>query len=325
MERPLINNFLIYYLFVISIFFNPISVLAEEKNFGIVVHGGAGVYKEISSQREKAYKEGINKALTRGFRILENGGTSIDAVTAAVVILEDLPQFNAGKGSVYTSSETQEMDASLMDGNSGLGGAIASVSIIKNPILLARAVMEKSSHVMLVGKGAEDFAKENNIEIVNTSYFHSEKNLNKVIELKKEGKLGTVGAVALDKKGNLAAATSTGGRSNKMPGRVGDSPILGAGTWAENDFCAVSGTGHGEYFMRQLTSADVCKRMKYLNSSLTQSADKVIEKLTENGAAGGIIAIDHKGNIATPFNTPGMIRGKQTYKMPKEILIYKEE
>ena len=325
MERTLINKFSIYCLLTICIFSSQIYVADEEINFGIVVHGGAGVYKNISAERTHAYKEGINKALSKGYEILQSGGPSLEAVTAAVVVLEDLPQFNAGKGSVYTSSETQEMDASLMNGENGFGGAVASVSKVKNPILLAKAVMEKSTHVMLVGQGAEDFAKDNGIKMVDPSYFYSEKNLNRVRKLKKDNKLGTVGAVALDKKGNLSSATSTGGRSNKMPGRVGDSPILGAGTWAENGLCAVSGTGHGEYFMRYLIAADVCIRMKYLKIPLLESANKVIEKLTEKGGAGGIIAIDGKGNIATPFNTIGMIRGILTNKKPRKILIYQDK
>ncbi|MAS58666.1 MAG: beta-aspartyl-peptidase [Gammaproteobacteria bacterium] len=325
MERTLINKFSNYCLLTLCIFFSPNHVADEEINFGIVVHGGAGVYKDISSERAEAYKEGINKALSKGYEILKSGGNSLEAVTAAVVVLEDLPQFNAGKGSVYTSSETQEMDASLMNGKNGFGGAVASVSKVKNPILLAKAVMENTTHVMLVGQGAEDFAKENGIEMVDPSYFYSQKNLDRVRKLKKDNKLGTVGAVALDKKGNLSSATSTGGRSNKMPGRVGDSPILGAGTWAENGLCAVSGTGHGEYFMRYLIAADVCKRMKYLKIPLLESANKVIENLTNKGGAGGIIAIDSEGNIATPFNTIGMIRGILTNKKPRKILIYKDK
>ncbi|HIC27356.1 MAG TPA: isoaspartyl peptidase/L-asparaginase, partial [Gammaproteobacteria bacterium] len=232
-------------------------------NFGLVVHGGSGMYSGLTKARAKAYKEGIDAALVTGYKILEKGGTSLDAVTTVVTILEDLPQFNAGKGAVYTSAEVQEMDASIMDGASGKGGAVASVSHIKNPILLSRAVMEKSEHVMLVSKGAEQFALSVGIELVDPSYFYSEKNLNRVRKNKKDKKMGTVGAVALDKNGNLSAATSTGGRSNKMPGRVGDSPILGAGTWAQNGLCAVSGTGQGEYFMRLLTAADVCKLMEY--------------------------------------------------------------
>ena len=294
-------------------------------NFGLVVHGGSGMYSGLTKARAKAYKEGIDAALVTGYKILEKGGTSLDAVTTVVTILEDLPQFNAGKGSVYTSAEVQEMDASIMDGATGKGGAVASVSHIKNPILLSRAVMEKSEHVMLVSKGAEQFALSVGIELVDPSYFYSEKNLNRVRKNKKDKKMGTVGAVALDKNGNLSAATSTGGRSNKMPGRVGDSPILGAGTWAQNGLCAVSGTGQGEYFMRLLTAADVCKLMEYSNLSLDKSSHLVIKKLTEAGGEGGIISLDSKGNISTPFNTEGMIRGYQTNKISKVIKIYKDD
>ena len=294
-------------------------------NFGLVVHGGSGMYSGLTKARAKAYKEGIDAALVTGYKILEKGGTSLDAVTTVVTILEDLPQFNAGKGAVYTSAEVQEMDASIMDGATGKGGAVASVSHIKNPILLSRAVMEKSEHVMLVSKGAEQFALSVGIELVDPSYFYSEKNLNRVRKNKKDKKMGTVGAVALDKNGNLSAATSTGGRSNKMPGRVGDSPILGAGTWAQNGLCAVSGTGQGEYFMRLLTAADVCKLMKYSNLSLAKSSHLVIKKLTEAGGEGGIISLDSKGNISTPFNTEGMIRGYQTNKISKVIKIYKDD
>ena len=294
-------------------------------NFGLVVHGGSGMYSGLTKARAKAYKEGIDAALVTGYKILEKGGTSLDAVTTVVTILEDLPQFNAGKGAVYTSAEVQEMDASIMDGATGKGGAVASVSHIKNPILLSRAVMEKSEHVMLVSKGAEQFALSVGIELIDPSYFYSEKNLNRVRKNKKDKKMGTVGAVALDKNGNLSAATSTGGRSNKMPGRVGDSPILGAGTWAQNGLCAVSGTGQGEYFMRLLTAADVCKLMEYSNLSLDKSSHLVIKKLTEAGGEGGIISLDSKGNISTPFNTEGMIRGYQTNKISKVIKIYKDD
>ena len=308
------------------LFINTVaSEESEDINFGIVIHGGAGSYENLSPKKEKAYKDGVNEALIKGYEILKSGGTSVEAVTEAVSILEDFSLFNAGKGSVYTSKETQEMDASIMNGLNGMAGAVASVSTIKNPIRLARAVMEKSPHVLLVGEGAENFAKQNNIKSVDPSYFHSEKNLQRVRELKKDNKLGTVGAIALDKQGNLAAATSTGGRSNKMPGRVGDSPILGAGTWAENGLCAVSGTGHGEYFMRQLTAAEVCNKMKYLQMSLEDAANAVVERLSKTGAAGGIIALDSKGKMSTPFNTAGMVRGMYSREGGKTIKIYKED
>ena len=211
-----------------------------------------------------------------------------------------------------------------MDGKSGKGGAVAGVSKVKNPIALDRKVMEETEHVMLIGKGAEKFAKKIGVELVDTSYFYSEKNLNRVRKSKKDKKLGTVGAAALDQYGNLAAATSTGGRTNKMTGRVGDSPILGAGTWAQNELCAVSGTGHGEYFMRLLTAADVCKLMEYSGLSLEEASNSVVHKLTESGAEGGIISIDSHGNISAVFNTKAMARGYKTREISKTIKIYKD-
>ena len=297
----------------------------EVSNFGLIVHGGAGSFSNLDENTLNSYKTGIDQALTAGYEVLEDGGSSIDAVTAAVIILEDLPLFNAGKGSVYTEMETQEMDSSIMDGKSGKGGAVAGVSKVKNPIILARKVMDETEHVMLIGEGAEKFAKEVGVELVDPSYFYSEKNLKRVRKSKKDKKLGTVGAAALDKYGNLAAATSTGGRTNKMTGRVGDSPILGAGTWAQNDLCAVSGTGHGEYFMRLLTAADVCKLMEYSNLSLEDSSNSVVNKLTNLGAQGGIISIDSSGTISAVFNTKAMARGYKTNEISKTIKIYKDK
>ena len=297
----------------------------EVSNFGLIVHGGAGSFSNLDENTLNSYKTGIDQALTAGYEVLVNGGSSVDAVTAAVIILEDLPLFNAGKGSVYTEMETQEMDSSIMDGKSGKGGAVAGVSKVKNPIVLARKVMDETEHVMLIGEGAEKFAKEVGVELVDPSYFYSEKNLKRVRKSKKDKKLGTVGAAALDKYGNLAAATSTGGRTNKMTGRVGDSPILGAGTWAQNDLCAVSGTGHGEYFMRLLTAADVCKLMEYSNLSLEDSSNSVVNKLTNLGAQGGIISIDSSGTISAVFNTKAMARGYKTNEISKTIKIYKDK
>jgi len=299
-------------------------VNSNEENFGIVIHGGAGSFSNLSEEAKNNYLSGVDKALEIGYKILENGGSSLDAVQASVQILEDLPLFNAGKGSVYTLEEKQEMDASIMDGSNGLAGAVSGVSTIKNPISLARAVMEETDHVMLSGEGAEIFAKKIGIEIVAPSYFYSEQNLRRVRKMKKDSKMGTVGAVALDKKGNLSAATSTGGRTGKMPGRVGDSPILGAGTWAQNGYCAVSSTGHGEFFMRQLTAADVCKLMEYKNLSLFEASNQAINKLTSLGGAGGIITIDSKGNVSMPFNTKAMLRAYKTNKKKKELKIYKD-
>ena len=322
MERPIIK------IILITLFSLMVGVLEsneEVSNFGIVIHGGAGSFSGLDEKAINSYETGINEALSAGYKILEQGGSSLDAVTSAIVILEDLPLFNAGKGSVYTEMETQEMDSSIMDGKSGKGGAVAGVSKVKNPVLLARMVMEKTEHVMLIGSGAEKFAEEIGIELVDPSYFYSEKNLKRVRKSKEDEKLGTVGAAALDKSGNLAAATSTGGRTNKMTGRVGDSPILGAGTWAQNGLCAVSGTGHGEYFMRLLTAADVCKLMEYSNLSLEESTQIVVNKLTVIGGEGGIISIDSNGNISAQFNTKGMARGYQTNQLPRTFKIYKDD
>ncbi|HHZ85163.1 MAG TPA: isoaspartyl peptidase/L-asparaginase [Gammaproteobacteria bacterium] len=321
MERPIIKIILIT---LFSLMVGVIESNDEVSNFGIVIHGGAGSFSDLDEKAINSYETGINEALSAGYKILEQGGSSLDAVTAAVVILEDLPLFNAGKGSVYTEMETQEMDSSIMDGKSGKGGAVAGVSKVKNPVLLARKVMEKTEHVMLMGRGAEKFAKEIGIELVDPSYFYSEKNLKRVRKSKEDEKLGTVGAAALDQSGNLAAATSTGGRTNKMTGRVGDSPILGAGTWAQNGLCAVSGTGHGEYFMRLLTAADVCKLMEYSGLSLEESTNLVVSKLTQAGAEGGIISIDSNGNISAKFNTKGMARGYQTNQIPRTFRVYKK-
>ncbi len=322
MERPIIKIILIT---LFSLMVGVIESNEEVSNFGIVIHGGAGSFSGLDEDAINSYKTGIVEALSAGYKVLEQGGSSLDAVTTAIVILEDLPIFNAGKGSVYTEMETQEMDSSIMDGKSGKGGAVAGVSKVKNPVLLARMVMDKTEHVMLIGSGAEKFAEEIGIELVDPSYFYSEKNLKRVRKSKTDEKLGTVGAAALDQSGNLAAATSTGGRTNKMTGRVGDSPILGAGTWAQNGLCAVSGTGHGEYFMRLLTAADVCKLMEYSNLSLEESTKIVVNKLTVIGAKGGIISIDSDGNISTQFNTKGMARGYQTNQLPRTFKIYKDD
>ena len=306
------------------------TFLNSEENFGIVVHGGAGVMSGLSEETRSQINAKIKESVSEAFIILENGGSSIDAVEKAVTILEDSPLFNAGRGSVYSSDEVQEMDASIMDGKKRLAGAVASVSIVKNPIKLARKVAEETDHVLLVGDGAEAFAKNAGIEIVDSNYFYHEERLQRVRNLKKNvskfhkksDKIGTVGAVALDKMGNISAATSTGGMTNKMPGRVGDSPIIGSGTWAQNGGCGVSSTGHGEYFIKYQVAREVCTRMEYLNQSLSKSSSSIINELADIGGSGGLIAIDSKGNISTPFNTKGMIRGSQTNKKELSSEIY---
>ncbi len=315
---------------LLIVFFLMSTFLNSEENFGIVVHGGAGVMSGLSEETRSQINAKIKESVSEAFLILENGGSSIDAVEKAVTILEDSPLFNAGRGSVYSSDEVQEMDASIMDGKKRLAGAVASVSIVKNPIKLARKVAEETDHVLLVGDGAEAFAKNAGIEIVDSSYFYHEERLQRVRNLKKNvskfykksDKIGTVGAVALDKMGNISAATSTGGMTNKLPGRVGDSPIIGSGTWAQNGVCGVSSTGHGEYFIKYQVAREVCIRMEYLNQSLSKSSSSIINELADIGGSGGLIAIDSKGNISTPFNTKGMIRGSQTNKKELSSEIY---
>ena len=302
----------------------------SEENYGIVIHGGAGVMSGLSAQNQEEIHEKIRETLTAAYQILENGGSSLDSVELAVSMLEDSPLFNAGKGSVYNSDEKQEMDASIMDGKDRLTGAVASVSIVKNPIRLARKVAEETEHVLLVGEGAERFAKKIGVEIVDEQYFFHKERLERVKTLKKNiskldkdsYKIGTVGAVALDKKGNISAATSTGGMTNKMPGRVGDSPIIGSGTWAQNNVCGVSSTGHGEFFIKYQVAREVCVRIEYLDQSLSDSSNSVMSELSELGATGGLIAIDKYGNISTPFNTKGMIRGSKTSKTDLVSKIY---
>ena len=277
---------------------------------------------DIYKEKLKSIEDGLKRALDEGFAILESGGTSLDAVEAAVVILEDDVTFNAGKGSVYTAEEKQEMDASIMTGELQNAGAVASVSTIKNPIKLARYVMEKTEHVLIVGQGAEKVAIKGGIEVVDPSYFYSKEKLDRVRRQKTKDELSTVGAVAIDKEGNISAATSTGGRSNKLPGRVGDSPIIGAGTWAQNNLCGVSGTGHGEYFMRFNVAREICVRMDYLGLTADQASNQVIDELSVMGIEGGVIVIDKEGNASMIFNTDGMARAYKNSKGDEIVTIY---
>lgn len=301
-----------------------VSVPAQEKSveqpFGIVIHGGAGVLSrdKIPGEKEKAYREKLHEALSAGYGILKAGGKSLDAVEAAIRILEDSPLFNAGKGAVFTGEGTNELDASIMDGKTLNAGAAAGVKHIKNPISLARMVMEHSPHVLLSREGAEVFAKKMGLPLVPETYFFTKgrwESLQKAKKKEKEkkkkfGTVGTVGAAALDKAGNLAAGTSTGGMTNKKFGRIGDSPVIGAGTYANNKTCAVSATGHGEYFIRAVAAYDISALMEYKGLSLKEAAYLVVmKKLKEMGGYGGVIAIDNKGNVAAPFNTTGMFRG----------------
>lgn len=300
----------------------------------LVIHGGAGTRNknDITPESEAKYTAPLKEALEEGYTVLENGGTSINAVIKAIQVLENSPLFNAGVGAVFTYEGTIELDASIMDGSTGMAGAVAGVSRIKSPIEAAYLVMIKSPHVLLTGKGAEEFAEQNGLEIVNPNYFHTEERYQQLLKLKELEKaepdstgntssiptlgtniyFGTVGAVALDKEGNLAAGTSTGGMTNKRYGRVGDSPIIGAGTYADSKTCAVSATGHGEFFIRNVVAYDIAARMKYQNKDLETAANEVIEELKEG--YGGVICLDKYGNIAMPFNTTGMYRGFITEK-----------
>jgi L-asparaginase / beta-aspartyl-peptidase len=256
---------------------------------------------------EARYRQGLERALESGYEILKGGGASLDAVAAAVVALEDDPLFNAGRGAVYNAAARHELDASIMEGATLRAGAVAAVSRIRNPVLAARAVMEKSAHVLLAGKGAEDFAKQCGLALAPASYFHS---ADRLAALKKGLKRhhGTVGAVALDRRGNLAAATSTGGYTGKLPGRVGDSPVIGAGTYADNETCAVSGTGWGEAFIRVALAHDVCARLKYRDETLARAARAALKQLARIGGDGGLVAVDRHGAIVMPFNSEGMFR-----------------
>lgn len=308
----------------------------------IVLHGGAGTIlkSNMSPELEKEYHDKLAEAITAGYVILKQKGTSLDAVEATIKILEDSPLFNAGKGSVFTHEGTNELDASIMDGNTLMAGAVAALKHIRNPISLARLVMEKSPHVMMIGEGAEAFAKEHGVEFVTQDYFYTEKRWKQLQEeIKSEErkrkpaspvdttdrKHGTVGCVALDYFGNLAAGTSTGGMTNKRFGRVGDSPIIGAGTYANNQTYAVSATGDGEYFIRLGVARDIAALMEYNHLPVQQASEKVImEKLTKLGGSGGVIVLDKEGNIAMSFNSEGMYRAYIDDNGNAVVKIYKE-
>lgn len=312
----------------------------------IVIHGGAGtiLQENLTPEVEAAYREALSESVQRGYQVLKSGGTSRAAVIAAIMYMEDSPLFNAGKGAVFTHEGKVEMDASIMEGNQLNAGAVASTTRTRNPITLADAILEHSPHVMLVGAGAEEFAEEQGVTLVDNSYFHTErrkKALERAIarergavlsedaddplELVKDKK-GTVGAVALDFAGNIAAGTSTGGMTNKRYGRVGDSPIIGAGTYADNAACGISATGHGEYFIRTVVAHDICARVKYQNLSLQDAADAVVQKkLVEMGADGGIIGLDPAGSIVYSFNSAGMYRASVNTEGDIQVGIFKED
>ena len=320
-------------LFLIVILLNGwVCVAQPAKPYAVVIHGGAGVMDQntMTPDIQKQYLDVLNMALRVGDSVLANGGTCMDAVEKTIIILEDSPLFNAGKGAVFTHEGIVELDASVMEGRTLLAGAIAGVRDIKNPVSVARRVMEKSEHVMLTGAGASQFAREQGFNPVENSYFHTEKRYKSLQELlKKEresttnDKHGTVGCVALDSYGNIAAGTSTGGMTNKKYGRVGDSPIIGAGTYANNQTGAFSCTGHGEYFIRLGFSRDISALMEYRKLSIEKACREEIKKLTRLGGTGGVIGIDSKGNIAMEFNTSGMFRGYSKSNGDKEVAIFK--
>ena len=320
-------------ILAISLFVFYFAQAQQKPEYVIVIHGGAGVItkKNMTPEKEAAYRKKLNEALETGQKMLENGAAATETVIAVIKIMENSPLFNAGKGAVFTHDGKNELDASIMDGKTLNAGAVAGVTDVKNPIELAYAVMTKSKHVMLSGKGASEFAKEQGLEIVDPSYFYTKsrwESLQKVLENEKKAekeKHGTVGCAVLDKYGNLAAGTSTGGMTNKQYGRIGDSPIIGAGTYADNATCAVSCTGHGEFFIRYVVAYTVSALMKYKNMSLQDAGNEIINKtLKEVGGEGGLISVDKDGNVAMPFNTPGMFRGYLKSTGEKEILIYRD-
>lgn len=325
--------------------------------WAIAVHGGAGTARreDVGSDRERQFREKLTEALSAGGEILAAGGSALDAVETAIRIMEDSPLFNAGKGAVFTHDGSNELDASIMDGATLEAGAVASVQHVKNPITLARRVMDSSPHVLMGGAGAEEFALEQGIELVPKSYFFTEsrwRSLQQALEAEQSadarggtgggtaiegganagpagagelGAAGTVGVVALDMNGDLAAGTSTGGRTNKRYGRIGDSPIVGAGTYADNDACAVSGTGHGEFFITNAVAYDICARVRYLDETIGDAADYVVMGvLVEQSADGGVIAMDPDGDVAMPFNTSAMLRGYLRAGAEPEVAIFRE-
>jgi beta-aspartyl-peptidase (threonine type) len=296
---------------------------SSDTGFALAIHGGAGTIRrsKMTPEREAAYHAGLRRSLEAGRAILADGGSALDAVSAAVMALEDEPLFNAGRGAVYTSAGKQEMDAAIMDGRDRSAGAVAGICGPRNPILAARAVMEHSGHVVLIGESAVEFCRAQGLTFEEPAYFFTEQRwqaLQQTLAMRNSGaedqdesrKHGTVGAVARDRHGNLAAATSTGGMTAKKPGRVGDSPVIGAGTWADNETCAVSATGHGEIFIRYAAAHEIASLMRYAGQSLeAASTTVVIDMLKPAGGTGGIIAVDHAGNVSLPFNCSGMYRG----------------
>jgi beta-aspartyl-peptidase (threonine type) len=342
MRSKLVFNSCFWFLCVMNLCYGQ---ALSKKRYVMVIHGGAGTIERTSMRpdREKEYKEILTTALKAGYSMLQQGSDALSAVEKTINVLEDSPLFNAGKGAVFTHEGKNELDAAIMDGKNLQAGAVAGVTTIRNPISAARAVMEKSAHVLLAGDGAEEFAREAGLLIVDPSYFYTKERwdaLQKAIKEdslaslnknkstlggeQKGSKFGTVGCVALDKDNNLAAGTSTGGMTNKKYGRIGDSPIIGAGTYANNETVAVSCTGWGEFYMKNVVAYDIAALMAYKNLSVSDAAKTALAKVAKSGGSGGLIALDKEGNIAMPFNTSGMYRGAITEDGRIEVEIYKD-
>jgi L-asparaginase / beta-aspartyl-peptidase len=299
---------------------------SDSQAWAIVIHGGAGPMTKanLDTSLERQYREALTVALHTGKKILEDGGTALDAVEMTIRVMEDNPLFNAGKGAVFTHEGRNELDASIMDGSNLAAGAVAGVTDIKNPISAARMVMTRSPHVLLSGAGASQFAKEQGLDIVPPSYFFTQRRWNDLQEILKKEKNGTVGCCALDMHGNLAAGTSTGGMDNKRYNRIGDTPIIGAGTYANNATCAISCTGHGEYFIRWTVAHDISALMEYKGLSIEDAADLVVnKKLVKAGGSGGVIGLDRKGSITMTFNSAGMFRAYATANGKEDVLIFR--
>ena len=319
-------------LFTTVIVVSTLYATGQQK-YAIVIHGGAGVMSEEKMTREQQaeYKAKLNEALELGNKLLKEGAEAVDVVVKVINVMEDSPLFNAGKGAVFTNEEKVELDASIMEGKTLNAGAVAGVRDIKNPIIAAREVMQHSEHVFLSGKGASEFAKKQGLEIVPNKYFYTKSRLESLKKLKKQEReriqkdnIGTVGCAVLDKHGNICAGTSTGGMTNKRYGRIGDAPVIGAGTYANNKTCAVSCTGHGEYFIRLGFARDISALMEYKNLSVEDACREEIRKLADLNGTGGVIALDANGNIAMEFNTSGMFRGYIKSTGEKKIAIFKE-
>ncbi|MGH7002203.1 MAG: isoaspartyl peptidase/L-asparaginase family protein [Stellaceae bacterium] len=313
--------------------------MTPPNDFVLAIHGGAGVipHEAMTRKTENALRSGLRTSLRAGQRVLQAGGTALDAVTSAVVALEDDPLFNAGRGAVFTTNGQHEMDAAMMDGRTRMAGAVAGVMGPRNPVIAARTVMERSKHVLLIGEGAMQFCREHGVSFASSRYFYTEarwREMLEVLERRRTGaadkrddaaRHGTVGAVARDRQGNLAAATSTGGITAKVPGRVGDSPIFGAGTWADNETCAVSATGTGEFFIRFAAAHEIAARIRHRGDTLEWAAKEVVADLGRIGGRGGIIAVDRTGAVALPFNSQGMYRGTIRADGVALTALYQEE